>query len=182
MNFEAWAHSFFVAVKAKHPEVVAYLTTGDLPRDAERAAQRALALPNRLSPPRSAVDAGGAPCTVLDAAFHPSALAAGENFRPLKMFTAQLALGEAERALGRQLDPSFKLPKMRAFRGGPAPMAFLLEATVGAAVQEAVHLNDLSLAQERARHAQELALADTEVAAGRLDGMSQPVLLCHHKV
>lgn len=58
---------------------------------------------------------------------NPVALTAAAGFRPLKLFIVQLALGEAEKRIGRQLDPKFKLPKMQ-HKGELSPLPLHLLA------------------------------------------------------
>ena len=103
-------------------ELKTYLTSGELLPEAAQHAQQALAFPMHLSTPREDLDHQGYACTVVDYVINPQALHATVEFRPLKLFIIQLALGEVERKLQTQLDPQFKLPKMR-FKGEIAPLS-----------------------------------------------------------
>jgi len=90
--------------------------------DSKKKAESALAIPLHLSsPPRSDVDHLGNTCTVLDCVINPEVLEATTHSRPLKMFLVQLALGETEKILNRQIDAQFKLPKMKT-KGDLAPL------------------------------------------------------------
>lgn len=108
--------------------ITTYLTApphclhGHMDSDSKKKAESALAIPMHLSsPPRSTVDHLGNTCMVLDCVINPVVLEATTQSRPLKMFLVQLALGETEKNLSRQVDPQFKLPKMRT-KGELAPL------------------------------------------------------------
>jgi hypothetical protein len=58
---------------------------------------------------------------VLECVVGPQTLRHAAQYRPLKQYLVQLALGEAQRAAGAQLDPQYKLPKMR-YKGEPEPL------------------------------------------------------------
>jgi len=95
-----------------------------MPEESRKLAEQLLSIPMHVSDPIPDVDHSGSACIVMDCVINPAPLKAIEDFRPLKLFIIQLSLSSAESRLGcnTQLDPRYKLPKMR-WKGRLSPLA-----------------------------------------------------------
>lgn len=83
--------------------------------------QEMLRFPLSLSAPRPETDHRGEACTVMDCVVHTDILEQAASYRPLKLFLTQLVLGWVQQKNGMQLDPKYKLPKMRYKGDAPHP-------------------------------------------------------------
>ncbi|KAL4425454.1 hypothetical protein ABPG75_009470 [Micractinium tetrahymenae] len=110
------------------PEVKQHLE-GDQSGDAPPA----MRFPMSMGAARIDVDHKGVPCLVLDCILSTNLLAACAEYRPLKLFLIQLALGMAAQQTGLELDPQYRLPKMRYKGEGGPPPQFIRVAPEGAA-------------------------------------------------
>ncbi|KAG2484901.1 hypothetical protein HYH03_016287 [Edaphochlamys debaryana] len=93
------------------------LQTSDGP-DASAAALapsevEALRFPLACGPPRVDADRKGATATSIDVVFNEDILRAAQAARRLKVFVIEMCLGWVAKKLGAELDPRYKLPKMR---------------------------------------------------------------------
>ncbi|PRW57842.1 Cyclic nucleotide-gated ion channel 1 [Chlorella sorokiniana] len=101
------------------PEVKQHLE-GGLGGDAPAAMRVPLCLGNV----RIESDHRGVPCMVADCLVNSEMLERAGEYRPLKIFLIQLALAHTARQVGLELDPQYKLPKMR-YKGGTPPPQFI---------------------------------------------------------
>ncbi|GFR50651.1 hypothetical protein Agub_g12900 [Astrephomene gubernaculifera] len=73
----------------------------------------ALRFPLAAGPPRADTDRKGAPCTVIDVVFNADVVRVAAGARKLKALLIEVATGWVGSKLGAELDPRYKLPKMR---------------------------------------------------------------------
>ncbi|EFJ49078.1 hypothetical protein VOLCADRAFT_104514 [Volvox carteri f. nagariensis] len=73
----------------------------------------ALRFPLSCGPPRSETDRKGAPCTAVDVVFNSDVVRAAAAARKLKAMLIEVATGWVANKLSVELDPRYKLPKMR---------------------------------------------------------------------
>ncbi|KAG2449264.1 hypothetical protein HYH02_005421 [Chlamydomonas schloesseri] len=73
----------------------------------------ALRFPLACGPPRPDTDRKGAACTAIDVVFNSDVVRAAATARKLKAMIIEVSLGWVGNKLGGELDPRYKLPKMR---------------------------------------------------------------------
>ena len=74
---------------------------------------QALRIPLSLSEQRNDFDKHGQECTVFDCVFADKVINEAANFRPMKVFVIECAMGWIQHKCKLQLDPKFKLPKLK---------------------------------------------------------------------
>ncbi|EFN57014.1 hypothetical protein CHLNCDRAFT_143682 [Chlorella variabilis] len=92
--------------------------------------------PLSMGLPRLDTDHRGEVCMVLDCIISSEVLAQASQYRPLKFFIIQLALGTAAQMTGQELNPQYKLPKMRYKGDAPPPQRIRLEGDAAARQQQ----------------------------------------------
>ncbi|KAL6763572.1 pre-RNA processing PIH1/Nop17-domain-containing protein, partial [Haematococcus lacustris] len=95
-------------------EVQAALDNVDSLTDAQ---QESLRFPLSMTPPQPDVDKKGAACTTFDCCLNEDVIKTAALHRGLKLFIIELAINWIAHKHKMQLDPKFKLPKMR-YKGG----------------------------------------------------------------
>lgn len=106
-----WASA--AAVPAEVASALEALNTGDGAQGASDAQLQALRFPLSCGEIKVEADKAGMPCAVVDCILHPDVLAAAASHTPLKAFLVELALQWVGQKHSLELDPRFKLPKMR---------------------------------------------------------------------
>lgn len=74
---------------------------------------QALRIPLSLSEQRNDYDKHGQECTVFDCVFADKVIKEATSFRPMKVFVIECAMGWIQHKCKVQLDPKFKLPKLK---------------------------------------------------------------------
>lgn len=74
---------------------------------------QAMRVPLSLSDQRSETDKNGNTCAVFDCVFAEQVMAEAARFRPMKVFVIECCLGWIQHKCHIQLDPKFKLPKLK---------------------------------------------------------------------
>lgn len=74
---------------------------------------QAMRVPLSLSDQRSETDKNGNACAVFDCVFAEQVMTEATRFRPMKVFVIECCLGWIQHKCHIQLDPKFKLPKLK---------------------------------------------------------------------
>lgn len=74
---------------------------------------QAMRVPLSLSDQRSEADKHGTSCAVFDCVFAEQVIKEAAQFRPMKIFIIECCLGWIQHKCKVQLDPKFKLPKLK---------------------------------------------------------------------
>ncbi|KAK9824576.1 hypothetical protein WJX72_011454 [[Myrmecia] bisecta] len=84
-----------------------------LAKAGDREGSEALRFPLSLGEARNDLDRKGDPCTLFDVILNSDVVKQAMAFRKLKVFLIELALGWVSQKAGLNLDPQYKLPRMR---------------------------------------------------------------------
>jgi hypothetical protein len=118
-----------LAVKEALEAEAAGAAPGDAPPEALR-------FPLACGPPRAALDAEGAPSTVVDVVYAAKVVAAAASDARLKAFLVGLALAHVGAKHGWTLDARYKLPRRRYMDEPVRPQRVRDDAAGGARIQE----------------------------------------------
>ncbi|GAB4815474.1 hypothetical protein N2152v2_002520 [Parachlorella kessleri] len=161
-----WADGKIPEEAKRHLEKATQSAT--LESDADKAqAANLLRFPLSMAAPRQDTDHRGEVCTVIDCILNAEILRHAGQYRPLKYFIVQLVMGWAQQKNGLQLDPQYKLPKMRYKGDAPPPQYIRPDAAQQAqqGQQQRKLIAEVDLPDDRPAFA--LRAAGSKRAAGR---------------